>query len=604
MRKGILIVALTLISVSSFATNLLAINFQQKDELSYLDFLFDNEKAEVKKFHVTDDKQIIVDIENVDSTDRVMRAFDTSEFSGSVVFVSAYKKPGDKRSIRVVLQLRDNVRSQIEKLGKRVVLKVENRFGVFGRRDLKPKDTLKPKKAPKKRVAKINIPKSESVEDILENITLSGKKKYIGKKITLNVKGMPVSTVIEMIADASGFNIIQSSEIAELKKMSLSLINIPWDQILDTVLQLNDLVAEKNGSILTVKTLKQATQERKDKEAASKLKVKAEPLVTKIFPISYGTAKDMATIFKDYLTKDRGALQVDSRTNSLIVRDTQSTIEKVGKIIGFLDTQTPQVLIQSKIVEVFENYAREVGLTSGLNFGYDPVGTQASASTIVGNEVSTSDNGGPGFSFSSAPATGTNARSLFGMTIGRFGRLFNLNFQLQMLESEAKGKIIASPRVVTKHNVKAKILSRDETSYVEREGTGEDAIVTFKNKEATLSLEVTPLVTNDGAIDLLINLKKEQFGNRPSADAPPNLQTREIATSVLVDNGSTIVLGGLYNYERRESHSGVPFLKDIPLIGWLFRTPYNPATNKQELVIFITPRIVNQEKSGLSTSSM
>lgn len=602
MKNGILVVALVLFSVSSFAQNLLSINFQQKDEISYLDFLFDDANVNVKKYHITEDKQIIVDLENVDSTDRVMRAFDTSEFSGSVVFVSAYKKPGDNNSIRVVLQLRDNVRSQIEKIGKRVVLKVENRFGVFSRRDVAPKDILKAKKQPEKRITKINIPKSESVEDILENITLSGKKKYIGKKITLNVKNMPVSAVIDMIADASGFNIIQSSEINDLKSMSLSLINIPWDQVLDTVLQLNDLVAEKNGSILTVKTLKQATEERKAKEIASSLKVKAEPLVTKIFPVSYGTAKDLIKVFKDYLTKDRGAIQIDERTNSIIVKDTQSTIEKIGKILSFLDTQTPQVLIQSKIVEVFEDYSREIGLTSGFNFGYDPVGAQADSPSIVGNTPGSGETGGPGFSFSSAPATGTNARSLFGLTIGRFGRLFDLNFQLQLLESESKGKIVASPRVVTKHNVKAKIESKNETSYVEREGSGEDAIVTFKNKEATLSLEVTPLVTNDGAIDLLIDLKKEQFGNRPSADAPPNLQTRSINTSVLVENGSTIVLGGLYNYEKRESHSGVPFLKDVPLIGWLFRTPYNPSTTKQELVIFITPRIVNQEKSGLVNS--
>jgi type IV pilus assembly protein PilQ len=602
MRKGILIIALFLLSATTFANNLLAINFQQKDEVSYLDFLFDQEGIDVKRFHVVDDKQIIVDIKGAEATDRVMRAFDTSEFSGSVVFVSAYKKPGGDNEIRVVLQLRDNVRSKIEAIGKRVVLKVENRFGVFNKRDLKQSDELKKKKEVRKSISKLNIPKSESVEDILENITLSGKKKYIGKKITLNVKNMPVSTVIEMVADASGFNIIQSSDISKLKSMSLSLINIPWDQVLDTVLQLNDLVAEKNGSILTIKTLEQATKERKAKEAASAIKVKAEPVVTKIFPVSYAKAKDLTDIFKDYTTSGRGAISIDERTNSIIVKDTQGTIEKIGKILSLLDTQTPQVLIQSKIVEVFEDYAREVGLTSGVNFGYDPVGTQAGTPSIIGNTPSATENGGPGFSFSTAPSTGDNARSLFGLTIGRFGRLFNLNFQLQLLESEAKGKIIASPRVVTKHNQKAKIVSKDETSYVEREGTGEDATVTFKVKEATLQLEVTPLVTNDGAIDLLIDLKKEQFGNRPSADAPPNLQTREVKTSVLVDNGSTIVLGGLYNYEKRESHSGVPFLKDVPLIGWLFRTPYNPSTTKQELVIFITPRIVNQEKAGLVNS--
>ncbi len=602
MKKGFLVLALLISSATTFATNLLAINFQQKDEVSHLDFLFDKQQVNIKRFHVVDDKQIIVDIPDVEASERVMRAFDTSEFSGSIVFVSAYKKPGSSGDIRVVLQLRDNVRSKIEVIGKRAVLKVENRFGVFSKRDLKQDVVLKKKSKAKKFASKINIPKSLSVEDILENITMSGKKKYVGKKITLNVKNMAVSTVIEMIADASGFNIIQSDDINKLKTLSLNLVNIPWDQVLDTVLNLNDLVAEKNGSILTIKTLSQATDERKAKERASALKTKAEPLVTKIFPVSYAKSKDLEKIFKDYLTKERGAISRDERTNSIIVKDTQGTVDKIEKILKLLDTQTPQVLIQSKIVEVFEDYAREVGLTSGLNFGYDPIGVQSDSSSVVGATPGTTENGGPGFSFSSAPSTGTNARNLFGMTIGRFGRLFNLNFQLQLLESESKGKIIASPRVVTKHNVKAQLSSSDETSYVEREGTGEDATVTFKNKEAKLDLIVTPLVTNDGAIDLVIELVKEQFGNRPSADAPPNIQKRKISTSVLVDNGSTIVLGGLYNFEKRESHSGVPFLKDIPLVGWLFRTPHNPQTTKQELVIFITPRIVNQEKAGLVNS--
>lgn len=602
MRNGILLLLLFILNFNSFAKELLAINFQQKDEISYLDLLFDFPEAEVSRFHVVDDKQIIVDVKNVTAVDKVIRAFDTSEFSGSIVFVSAYRKPGSADDIRIVLQLRDNVRSRLISKGKRIVLEVENRFGVFNQREFANQDSeLKPEVVLKKRPTRVKVPKSDSLEDILENITLSGSKKYIGKRITLNVKSVSVTSVLEFIADASGFNIIQSDEVASLKPISLNLVNIPWDQVLDTVLTLNDLVAEKNGSILTVKTLKQATDERREKEKAAQLKVKTEPLVTKIFPVSYASAAELQKIFKDYTTADRGSLSIDTRTNSIIVKDTQSVVDKLSKVLTFLDTQTPQVLIESKIVEVFENYAREIGLTQGMSFGYDPIGGQSSELSSVGSTPGDGVDGGPGFSFSSAPSTGDNARTFLGLTVGRFGRLFNLNFQLQLLESEAKGKIVAAPRVVTKHNVKANLATTETTSFAERQGTGDDATVTFKDVTAALDLAVTPLVTNDGAIDLQIELKKEQFGTRPSPDAPPNRASRQINTNVLVDNGSTIVLGGLYNYEKRESHSGVPFLKDIPLVGWLFRTPYNPETSKQELVIFITPRIVNQEKAGLTS---
>jgi type IV pilus assembly protein PilQ len=600
MKNGFLVLVLIFLSFSSFGANLLGINFQQKDERSYLDFLFDSEKAEVSRYHIVEDKQIVVDIKGVKATERVLRAFDTSEFSGSVVFVSAYQKPDVEDEVRVVLQLRDNVRSKLQNQGKRAVLVVENRFGVFNQ-EAGPEKDFVVNPVVSKKIERINVPKSDSVSDILENLTLSGQKKYIGKKITVNIKNMKVSDVLEMIADASGFNIIQTDAIGKLKPLTLNLVNIPWDQVLDTVLKLNDLVAEKNGSILTIKTLAQATRERQEKERANEVKVKAEPLVTKIFPVSYAKAGELVKILGDYVTEGRGKISIDERTNAIIAKDVQGAIQKMEKILKYLDTQTPQVLIESKIVEVFENYAREIGLTDGINFGYDPVGTIPTSRSVVGQDAGQGI-GGPGFSFSSAPTTGDNARNLLGLTVGRFGRLFNLNFQLQLLESEAKGKVVASPRVVTKHNQAASLTSSDTTSFAKKEGVGVDQTTTFEDKTATLNLSVTPLVTNDGAIDLKIDIQKDSFGTRPSPDAPPNKASRKISTSVLVDNGSTIVLGGLYNYEKRESHSGIPFLKDIPLVGWLFRTPYNPETSKQELVIFITPRIVNQEKAGLTSS--
>lgn len=583
---------------------ILGINFSQQNEVSRLEVVLNSNNVDAERFHVTEDKQIILDLANVTATERVMRAFDTSEFSGSVVFVSAYKKPGSQSDIRLALQLRDNVRSVLKRETNRVVLEVENRFGAFTQDTIQAnetgKDALVAATPSPGDPSRINIPKSESVEDILENLTLSGRKRYVGRRITINVRNVSVAEILKMIAEASGFNIITTSEIGNLPPLTLNLTNIPWDQALDTILGLNKLVATKNGMILMITSLEKATEDAEAAAKAKSLAEKEEPLVTKVFPISYANTEDLKTIIEDYLTEERGRIAMDERTNSLIVKDTVDVMERVRRIIEALDLQTPQVLIESKIVEVTENYSKELGLRQGLGFGYDPVGNNSDpAITTVGSPTQDGEVGGPGFSFNSAPAGGQSTRTFLGLTISRFSRLVNLSFELQLLETESKAKIIASPKVITQNKKKAVITSRDTTSYTRSEGTGEDRVETFEQDSATLSLSVTPQVTNEGSISMDIELTKEQFGDVPSPGAPPNKQSREITTNVLVDNGSTIVLGGIYNFETRENHSGVPFLKDVPLVGWLFRTPHNPTTAKNELVIFMTPRVINQEEAGL-----
>ena len=262
------------------------------------------------------------------------------------------------------------------------------------------------------------------------------------------------------------------------------------------------------------------------------------------------------------------------------------------KIVELLDTQTPQVLIESKIVEVAERYSKEIGLEKGLNFGYDPF----SASL---NNATTGVNKGT-FSFSSAPET---AKSIFGLTISRFNKLIDLNFQLRLMESESKGKIISSPKVITKNNVEASI-SQTETSFYKNSTSsssagGSTTTDDWKPQETQLEMLVTPKITNEGSISLVVNVKKDSAGAPAGAGAPADLTKRVIKTEVLVDNGGTVVIGGIYSYQQSESHSGIPFLKDIPLVGWLFRTMYNPNTFKKELIIFLTPRIINQEEAGL-----
>lgn len=606
MKKGFFLFILAsfhIINCKLFATDLKALNFTQKGEISELEFLFDSNDVVANKFQIKDDKQIVVDLNNVSATERVMRAFDTSEFSGGVVFVKAYKKPKSTNDIRVAIQLRDNVRSVLTRKANRIVLQIENRYGVFSQNKIEEGTSVKEQMSniPSKELSRLNVPKSDNVEDILENIILSGRKKYIGKKITMNLRSVEPVEILKMIAETSGFNIVVTEEVKKMPPMTLNLADVPWDQALDTVLEMNRLVAKKNGMILIVNTFDQAVKENEIEKKNKDALVEQDPLVTKVFPISFANLAELKNILSEYSSDNvgggagaaggkRGKISVDNRINALIVKDTAEVIERMKKIIELLDAQTPQVLIESKIVEVNESYSKEIGLkNNALSFGYDPFSASANANP----------NSGTGFSFNSAPSPTT---ALFGLNVLRLSKLVNLDFSLNLMENESKGKIVSSPKIITKNNVAAKI-TQDETSYYAETAppavAGERPVTTFKAQSTKLSLDVTPQVTNEGSISLAVDITKDSIANRENL-APAGETKRSIKTQVLVDNGATVVIGGIYSYSSSENHSGIPFLKDIPLVGWLFRSSFNPSTIKKELIIFLTPRVINQEEAGLA----
>ncbi|MAX65484.1 MAG: hypothetical protein CME66_00960 [Halobacteriovoraceae bacterium] len=466
------------------------------------------------------------------------------------------------------------------------MLHIENRFGVFTKAKLKKVKEGNFDTVGSESNKKVLVPKSNSIEDILENLTQSGVKRYVGRKISLNVNNINYQEVLKMIGDTSGFNIIIEDEVKQLPPLTISLTNLPWDQVLDTVMNLGDLVATKFGNILTVTTAAKARQE-KNMELNNQNKTKIlEPLVTKIVPISYSKLEEISAILQAYSTPERGSIQSDKRTQNLIIKDTVDVVERMRKIIQTLDTQTPQILIEAKIVEATEDYELRAGLTEGLKLNYDPLG---SASNLP------ADNGV--FSLSTAP--NKSAPGVLGASIG-VARLTNLAFNLELMESESKGKIISAPKIITENN-KAATISDTRERFFPLTSINPDSgleVTATQTLEATINLTVTPKVTNEGAIAMDVNITKEGFGIPDAGELPPTT-SRNVKTSVLVENGSTVVIGGIYLTEDKTVESGVPFLKDLPLIGWLFRSVYNPTKTRNELVIFLTPRIVNQEAAGL-----
>lgn len=563
------------------------VHFLPEGEISKLIIDFDR-PVYGERTHIKDARQVILDLKNVSSPKKFMRGIDTSEHSGAADFISPYKKPGEKNSIRFAIQLRDNVRSILENKGKRVILSLENRFGAFSRSTMKSAENSADASAASEIDEKILIPKSKSLMDILDNLTQSGVKKYVGKKISINVNDVAYREVLKMIADTSGFNIIIDDQVNELPPLTISLTNIPWDQALDTIMKLGDLVAFKHANILTVKTAVKAREERQAELASQNANKRQEPLVTKIFPISFAKPSEISTILEDYITPERGAIKIDERTSNLIVKDTIDAIERMGKIIETLDTETPQVLIEAKVVEANEDYEFRAGLgRRGLSFGYDPLSPGSSLNENSGS-----------FSFSSA--TDGEFSNVISASIDVYKRLTGLNFSLELMESESKGKVVSSPKIITQNNQAATINSTTTERFpVTNIAAGGAAVTTLEEVPVSINLTVTPKVTPDGSISMNVNITKGGFEATDTPNTVPPTTNKTITTNVLVDNGSTVVIGGLYQTSTSEIESGIPFLKDLPLIGWLFRNAYNPNRSRDELIVFLTPRVVNQEEAGL-----
>jgi len=578
------------------ASNIVGLNFQQEGDISNLIIRGDG-PLQFTKRHNKEQKTLIIDVQDVVSSQKTLRPIDTSEFPGAVVYVSAYPKPESPNDIRIAIQLRDNVNSEVEKVGNNLVLKIENRYGAFAQAGSSSSSfnqaeegstgTIEGEEGAPQEELGLKVPKSNQVEDILENITLSGSKKYIGKKISVNVKNVPVTDVLQMIAETSGFNIFLEDGVTGKPPMTINLTDVPWDEALDTVLMINKLSASKYNNILTITTIEKALDAKSKKEEEDKKLKVQEPLVTKIFSINYAKISDIVTILTDYKTEERGKITTETRTNKLIVKDTASVIERMKKILELLDTANPQILIESKIVEINENASKELGLESS-SFVYNPFKRFEMADTSPS----------PGFTFNTL---GTG--SLVNLSIDVFKRLKDVNLNLKLLEGKSMAKIVSSPRVITQNNVSASINSSQSSPYKTQVTSNGVVTEQWQQASASISLSVTPNVTNNGSIALNVSVSKSGFVGQPPPSGPPPQASNSISTNVLVDNGATIVLGGLYKLEDSESHAGIPVLKDIPILGWLFRTKYNPVKNKSELMVFITPSIMNQTEAGLGQTT-
>ena len=413
--------------------------------------------------------------------------------------------------------------------------------------------------------------------------------KYTGEKIALDFYDTDIKNVFRILREISGKNFAIDKNVTG--KVTLTLEKpVPWDQVLDLVLKMNQLGVTMEGDIVRIATLNTLAQEEKLRQARAKATQAAlnqqkalEPMITEYIPINYSNAKtEILPHVKPILTAGRGQISVDTRNNQLIVTDTADKIEQARQIVDIIDQVTPQVIIEARIVEANTNFSRELGFDWGeINLG--DILSGANELTLFGLA-------------SNLPATIPSA-----VVGGTFRKLAGTPFEIvnaRLVASETEGKtnIISSPKVVTLDNKKAKIKQGLEVPYLERDSSG-NATIRFKNVD--LLLEVTPNITPDDRIVMKIFVTKNDVVD-PTADQPA-LSTNEAETELLVEDGDTIVIGGIVKSTIQYSEKGIPGLRKLGVLGWLFKSQ-TKTDLKNELLIFITPRIVQLEQRKSSSA--
>lgn len=431
-----------------------------------------------------------------------------------------------------------------------------------------------------------------SIEILSEGGLMDGKE-YVGRHISLDFKEVDIADVLRLIAEVSDLNVIAGDEVKG--KVTIRLVDEPWDQALDVILLTKGLGFARVGNVLRIAAKDVLAQEEELRLQERRAKEKLEDLVVKLQPVNYAKVTEVSGMVKELLT-ERGTVNVDKRTNTLIIKDIPTVIDEATALIKAVDTMTPQVMIEAKIVEAGLQYSRELG--TRWTFGTNPL-TEASL-------------GGRDYLFTGGPtdgiADGLGNQVVFGnpITAAPTGLLglaatvldekFNFEVELQAAEVNGEGKVISSPRVVTLDNSPAIIEQGVSIPFQ----TFENGDAALEFVDAVLKLDVTPHITADGSIIMKINVSR----NAPDAsvatlDGTPGISKNQVKTETLVRDGQTLVLGGIYVVDRNETGSAVPYLSRLPFLGALFRSKI-VGDDRKELLIFVSPRVVETQAPAAS----
>jgi type IV pilus assembly protein PilQ len=424
-------------------------------------------------------------------------------------------------------------------------------------------------------------------------------RTYRGKKITIDLMDADIVNVIRLLGDVSGKNVVVGEDVKG--RVTLKLKNVPWDQALDVILKTKDLGQETKGGIIRV-----VPQAKLDAEREARLKLQEErekklPTTVRLIPVNYAVANELVPQVEKLLSP-RGKATFDARTNVIIVEDIRDNLEQAERLVRTLDTQTPQVLIEARMVEASTQFTRALGIQwggslaftqalgnpTGLIFPNDVAVFGAADQGIVPG-MTPSVTGLPGFAVN-VPAP--NVNTALGMTLGSIGNIGVLNARITAAETTGQAKVISSPRVQTLNNKRARISQGVEITIPSVTLN----TITFQKVKALLELDVMPHVTADGSILMDVKISNNAPNFEQRTGTVPAVSTKEAESQMLVKDGDTAVIGGIYTRATGENYDQTPFLGSIPILGWLFKS-YQETDARSEMLVFLTPRIVNRRSA-------
>lgn len=409
------------------------------------------------------------------------------------------------------------------------------------------------------------------------------KPKYSGKKISLDFQDAEITNVIRLVADVSQLNFVMGEDVKG--KVSLKLSNVPWDQALDIILEMNSLGKVQEGNIIRITTLANLANQRDEMVRAKETEVNSADLVTRVIYVNYGKAGEAEKLLEKLLSP-RGEIMVDKRTNAMIVKDVEENLEQIERLAQKLDTKTPQVLIEARIAEVKPSFKKSLG----VQWGADLKTTQGGNILGVGNAASGSAFNSPTPDFAVNLPASDNLGGI-GFTFGRFTQSpFTLDLRLSAGEVQETTRIVSTPKIMVLDNHEA-LIEQGESIPFQTSSGNEGTKTQFI--DANLTLKVTPHISPDGGILLDVLLTKNEPALITEAGAPgPRIFKKEVTTKILLMDGETVVIGGIYESKSSETESGLPWFKDLPILGWLFKSE-SSSKSITELLVFITPTIMS-----------
>ena len=513
-----------------------------------------------------DNQQLVVEVSNARLPARLKRPLNMKDMNTAIGAVDAYQESGSSTA-RFVVQLKKGASSPVVVTEGNTLLVVadppKSITSAFSTEKIKDPSTVEA-------AARDNsILTSRSLQEFL-----AGNTKFYGKKISLETNTMSVRDALRFIAEEGGVNMIIADNVQG--NVSLKLRDVPWDQAFIVIMKSKELGYVRQGNVLRVATINDLRKEEDDAITLTSARLKTEPLVVKVFPVNYAKVEDLSGKIKDFLT-ERGKVAGDTRTNSIVVTDIQENLDRVSQLVYSLDTQPPQVLIEGRIIEATDQFRRQVGINWGFSGGQYVLGQSGQGSVTLRPELTIS--------------TGQPSASQLNLSLGSLDVLGDINALISMNELESKVRVLSSPRIVTLSNEKATINQKVSIPIASLSTTPTGTIQTFTFRDMELKLEVTPQITSNASVIMNILVKREIEGPAPIGSTAPSIESREASTKVMVKNGQTSIIGGVYQNDSNDTTNGVPYLKDIPVLGSLFRSK-NTTNRRTELMIFLTPRIV------------